>query len=321
MLARQLAPPFGHGLPSAACLPRGTGRHCQGHLCRASLINTSQVRGNSREKRVPCVVVPGFLNGASSYKELAHNLRTLGSPVEVVPISKFDWYPTLGGAPFDKLLDKMEDSVLRMHTEHGSLALVCHSAGGFLARILLGSHVYNGRQYGHAPLVSTVVTLGTPHQSLEAYPFGRVPEVRTDEANEDMPEAARGSSLQYANHFYPRGDSFSLTTSMACVAGRCIQGEEISLSGIAGKLLMDPGLLAPTLEKLFAFSSYKANCGRGDVWGDGVTPVECAHLAGAENLVMDGVWHSPGSRGQWYGSLEVAADWSAQLLSARSLRG
>lgn len=47
------------------------------------------------------------------------------------------------------------------------------SAGGWLARLALGGVPYNGETFGLAPLVHTLLTLGTPHQSLEAYPFGR----------------------------------------------------------------------------------------------------------------------------------------------------
>ena len=32
-----------------------------------------------------------------------------------------------------------------------------------------------GVRYGRAPLVHSLVTLGTPHQSIEDYPFGRTP--------------------------------------------------------------------------------------------------------------------------------------------------
>lgn len=51
------------------------------------------------------------------------------------------------------------------------------SAGGWLARLALGSVPYDGHTFGLSPLVHTLVTLGTPHQSLEAYPLGRA-EVR-----------------------------------------------------------------------------------------------------------------------------------------------
>ena len=51
------------------------------------------------------------------------------------------------------------------------------SAGGWLARLALGSVPYNGEVFNLAPKVHTLVTLGTPHLSLEDYPFGRA-EVR-----------------------------------------------------------------------------------------------------------------------------------------------
>ena len=49
-----------------------------------------------------------------------------------------------------------------------------HSAGGWIARILLCGERYQGVRYARCSQVHTLVTLGTPHQSLERYPFGRV---------------------------------------------------------------------------------------------------------------------------------------------------
>ncbi|GET36878.1 hypothetical protein MiSe_16300 [Microseira wollei NIES-4236] len=62
-----------------------------------------------------------------------------------------------------------------------------------------------------------------------------------------------------------------------------------------------------------AYSSYQLTCGRGDTWGDGITPIEAAHLAGAENLVVEGVRHSPRSPGIWYGSPEILPAWVSYL--------
>ena len=59
-----------------------------------------------------------------------------------------------------------------------------------------------------------------------------------------------------------------------------------------------------------AYQSYELTVGKGETWGDGITPVEAAVLDG-ENLVLEGVWHSPRSPGKWYGSPEVlpGLDW------------
>lgn len=62
-----------------------------------------------------------------------------------------------------------------------------------------------------------------------------------------------------------------------------------------------------------AHSSYKLTCGQGETWGDGITPIVSAHLKGAENLILEGVRHSPKSPGIWYGSPSVLSAWADYL--------
>ena len=54
-------------------------------------------------------------------------------------------------------------------------------------------------------------------------------------------------------------------------------------------------------------------CGVGNTWGDGITPVTAAHLAGATNITIQGVKHSPNTAGIWYGSPEVRPQWVGYL--------
>lgn len=60
-------------------------------------------------------------------------------------------------------------------------------------------------------------------------------------------------------------------------------------------------------------------CGQADVWGDGVVPEISAHLDGALNISLDGVYHSPvGSDDMlrpWYGSPAVVEKWIHHLLN------
>ncbi|CAI5955089.1 unnamed protein product [Closterium sp. NIES-64] len=61
---------------------------------------------------------------------------------------------------------------------------------------------------------------------------------------------------------------------------------------------------------------YKQVCGRADVWGDGVVPEDAALLEGAENLILDGVYHSPVGASDarpWYGSPSVLPSWQHHL--------
>ncbi|CAI5524175.1 unnamed protein product [Closterium sp. Naga37s-1] len=63
---------------------------------------------------------------------------------------------------------------------------------------------------------------------------------------------------------------------------------------------------------------YKQVCGRAEVWGDGVVPEDAALLEGAENLILDGVYHSPVGASEarpWYGSPSVLPSWQHHLLA------
>lgn len=65
----------------------------------------------------------------------------------------------------------------------------------------------------------------------------------------------------------------------------------------------------------------QAVCGRGDVEGDGVTPLCISQLPGAEPLVLPGVWHLPRrAAGQlWYGDSAVIDQWQPYLLDPAGL--
>jgi hypothetical protein len=72
------------------------------------------------------------------------------------------------------------------------------------------------------------------------------------------------------------------------------------------------------------------------VWGDAITPVETAHLAGAAQITLDGVFHGPlgaspdpqaGEEGAgvgsadryWYGSAPVIDQWAVAALGLTPL--
>ncbi|MEN9218260.1 MAG: hypothetical protein Q6J33_04540, partial [Gloeomargarita sp. DG_2_bins_126] len=65
-----------------------------------------------------------------------------------------------------------------------------------------------------------------------------------------------------------------------------------------------------------AYESYRLTVGKGEVWGDGITPVAAAHLEGAENITLPGVWHSPRSPGEWYGSPGILPQWLPTVSAA-----
>ena len=69
-----------------------------------------------------------------------------------------------------------------------------------------------------------------------------------------------------------------------------------------------------------AYANYVAVAGDGYAMGDGVIPVGCAHLEGAEQITLDGVLHSINEAGttlptdRWYGSEAVIDRWLGPAL-------
>ena len=144
-------------------------------------------------------------------------------------------------------------------------ALVGHSISGWLARMLLGkAAAYDGRRYGAAGRVHTLVSLGTPHTSSEGF-------------------AAR--NLAFVNENYP-GTSSAPETRFVSVAGKRCTGKT-SLGG---------------LWKDFAYLSYEMTCGDGTVWGDGVTPVQVRTGCGRDIERRRGGQRRGGGRGRGAGS-------------------
>jgi hypothetical protein len=182
------------------------------------------------------------------------------------------------------------------------------------------------------------LTLGTPHYSLEAYPFGRIEERRAgDGLDEDLadvdaddaraddtwthddtwtPERARGSTLALTNLRYPGAFERGVRYVSVCGAGE--NGADFDLlallRGGAGDAKKD------ALRSMFVGVSYEASTGsspRG-VDGDGVTPIARALLDGSETLVLNGVAHQPGGEDDapWYGSPGVVEKWAPLLVAA-----
>lgn len=58
-------------------------------------------------------------------------------------------------------------------------------------------------------------------------------------------------------------------------------------------------------------------CGRGDVVGDGVVPLESSHLEGAKQVTLDGVFHSINAPDAWYGSEGVVDSWLKKVEGLR----
>lgn len=226
---------------------------------------------------LPTVIIPGYFAGASAYQEMEKTLQQQGFEAVTVPLRRRDWFPTVGGRSMVPILRQIDRTVKQVREKYqdSKINLIGHSAGGWIARIYLGKVPY---------CIHDDVT-------EEAGLWGAYPQIATLltlGTPHFSGERWTKRNLDFVNVNYP--GAFYADVRYVCVAGKATKGER-------------------TFKKWFAYSSYELTCGRGDCWGDGITPIEAAHLEGAENLTLDDVWHSPSNPGMWYASSAAMASW------------
>jgi pimeloyl-ACP methyl ester carboxylesterase len=229
---------------------------------------------------LPTVILPGYLAGAAPYREMEQELQSLGFPVKTVPLLRRTWVPTIGGRSMLPVLQMLDETVKQIMQETGSdrINLVGHSAGGWISRIYLGEIPYDIHpgDAGKGCLWKAHPTVAT----LVTLGTPHVSQERWTKRN-----------LDFVKNYYP--GAFHSQVRYVCVAGKAVFGRRWG--------------------DWFAYSSYELTVGQGDVWGDGITPIEAAHLEGAENLILENVMHSPRPGGLWYGSPEIVRAWARYL--------
>ncbi|XP_041001785.1 uncharacterized protein LOC121247510 isoform X2 [Juglans microcarpa x Juglans regia] len=276
----------------------------------------------------PAVILPGLGNNSSDYKKLEATLNEqYGVPTLVAKVSRLDWLRNAAGLVdpnywrgtlrprpvLDWYLKRVDEAVLEAKelAQGGTLSLIGHSAGGWLARVYM-------EEFGLSD-ISLLLTLGTPHLPPPKGLPGVIDQTRglLDYVDKHCSKAVYNHHLKYV-----------------CIAGRYIQGAPFFGSSIANVESVIPNdnaevavvndvdtsaSNATTLRARLVGQGYKQVCGQADIWGDGVVPEVSAHLEGAYNITLDGVYHSPvgsddASR-PWYGSPVIVEKWIHYLLN------
>lgn len=230
---------------------------------------------------LPVVILPGYLASAIAYGEMERSLEALGFYVKTVPLLRKSWFPTVGGRSMLPILQLLDETVKQVMRETGSdrVNLVGHSAGGWISRIYLGEVAYDVH-----PSDAGKVILWKAHPSIATLVTLGTPHVSRERWTK--------RNLDFVKNNYP--GAFHPTVRYVCVAGKSIFGQR-------------------KLGQWFAYSSYELTIGQGATWGDGITPIEAAHLEGAENITLDGVLHSPRPGKTWYGSASAVQQWANSL--------
>ncbi|MGK7872916.1 MAG: esterase/lipase family protein [Xenococcaceae cyanobacterium] len=230
---------------------------------------------------LPTVILPGYFARATDYHNLEKALNQQGIPAVTVPLRKRDWFPTLGGRSVVPILRQIDRTVKQTLQQYNvsQVNLIGHSAGGWIARIYLGEKPYD--IHGDVTSSDGVWKAHSHVATLVTLGTPHISQERWTKRNLDFVKD------NYPGAFYPN-------VHYVCVAGKAVYGKK-------------------RLGSWLAYNSYQLTCGKGNCWGDGITPIAAAHLDGATNLILEGVMHSPNSSGIWYGSPEAKKAWVSYL--------
>jgi pimeloyl-ACP methyl ester carboxylesterase len=230
----------------------------------------------------PIVILGGFMSFSGFYASMRNALQVLtGQPTTVVDVQSLDWLPSLTLAGWRYLLDKLDARVQEatLSSPTGKSTLVGHSAGGVLARLYLSPCSFLGRTYSGLQLVDQLITLGSPHYNRQRWLHG-------------------GMLSRWVERRLP-GARFSPAVQYISVAGQLTHGR-----------------CHGSFAERQAYRFYQAITREGNAWGDGLIPIQSALLQGARHIVLEGVGHSPGFGGPWYGSEQVVPRWWAASIDS-----
>lgn len=234
-------------------------------------ISPSQQKGVARASLTSrsVVILPGLGNNTDDYNDLSDLLRQeYKHNVQVVNITRLDWARnakglldsnywkgTLNPRPtVDWYLNRVDAAIDKSRkSSKDPITLLCHSAGGWLGRLYLRDFDRTG--------ITRFVSLGSPHLPP---PQGVVDQTR--------------GILNHVQNTCPH--AYHEDISYVTIAGKFVKGAD--LFGRDG-----------SISDRIVGAGYKQVCGESTVDGDGVVPIPSAHLEGALQINLDGVYHSP----------------------------
>lgn len=162
--------------------------------------------------------------------------------------------------------------------------VVGHSAGGVYGRILTSPVPFEGRMLGGSERIGAIATLGSPHRVGSHW-------------------RVRGDYATFAEAHVP-GAFWAPRVGYLAVASSAAPGVADGTGPERWRWRTYRRLVVPEAGSAASDGPLRAPA---RIDGDGVVPLDCAVLEGAETLIFDDVDH--GTLGRWYGSPDVLDRW------------
>ena len=242
------------------------------------------------------LICPGFATSSKDYRFMKQHIENNGYSSSILQVNRDEWIKNTPIVPKKKIIsqkctptdlygwyiDKLEENVIDIISNSNiekKIILVGHSAGGWLARDFLGNGIFYHDYKPHyvKDYITGLITLGAPHRKLKGM-------------NNDL---AFGC-LDHVNRKYPE----------------CYLDDFIFYRTVCGNLKSSDLLKIDEQKWHILFDQLKMFYKSCELEGDGVVPIQCAHLKGSEQINLNNVHHmfeTPFC--QWYGSKDAIGEW------------
>lgn len=281
---------------------------------------------NSFVRKPRFLILPGFGNDQIDYINplgqgdgfgFATALKSRGYEVHVAPINRLSWINILRSVTtkefysnncrpeqlFQFYFDNINETIDQLNDKNQDpIILLGHSAGGWLARAMMGNGTWYNSENPTRSRISGLVTLGTPH----------LPPLPT------APDMTRGA-LRYVAESYPGAYLKNQGVFYLSVAGGAVTANPEAPRGSVSKFAANSyqqvtGIISPPFDDV-TITNEDSSLDVNIITGDGVVPLSHAHLDGAEQITINNCYHSIQSN-MWYGSDVIVDRWLPSVLSA-----
>ena len=225
----------------------------------------------------PIVILGGFLAATHFYSDLKNALHVLsGNPVYICGLNVLEWYRAINARGWIKIMIKLQRLVENV---------VCESKTG---KIILIGHSSGG-------VISRLYL--SPNDFL-GYVFNGKRYVSHLITLGSPHYNLRGTPMRkFVQDKYP--DSyFHPDVKYFSVAGTGVLGNK----------------KGNVLERI-SYYSYRCLCGKGNVYGDGLVPINSALLRGSRQVTLEETGHPFLAARNWYGKPENVSIWWNKFMS------